>query len=150
MSHVADVQMEVKDLKALKAAVEAAGCEWREGQTTHAWYGRFLNDWRSDRAAVNRMDPKTFGKCEHAIRVPGSSYEIGVVRRADGKSYDLVYDSYGPGRQIEEKFGVGLPALKQGYATQVAKRQLAKQGFRVTEQKQADGSIRLKAQSVRG
>lgn len=151
MSHVADVQMEVKDLKALKAAVEAAGCVWLEGQKTHKWYGVFLADSAVGRDTATRRDPKTFGKCEHAISVPGVNYEIGVVRNPDGKSYDLVYDNWGPGRGLETKFGgQGLPGLKQGYATQVAKRQLVRQGFRVTEQKQADGSIRLRAQSVRG
>jgi hypothetical protein len=142
--------MEVKDLAALKAAVLAAGCQWMEGQTTHKWYGRFMNDWSDERAASNRRDPKTFGKCEHAIKVPGVDYEIGVVRRPDGKSYDLVYDSWGSGRGLENKFGVGLPLLKQAYGVEVAKKQLTRQGYRVTTQRQDDGSIRLRAQSVRG
>jgi len=151
MSHVADVQLQVLDLEALKAEVKAAGCEWLEGQTTHRWYGRFLNDWNSDLAAVNRRDPETFGKCLHAIRIPGVNYEIGVVQHSSGKGYDLVYDNFGSsgshdGQRIEQKFGgAGLPALKQGYARQVAKRELARKGYRVVETRQPNGAIVLKA-----
>lgn len=145
MSHVADVQMQVKDLDALKAFVADSGCEWREGQRTFQWYGQFLNDWSSQRAAVNRVDPKTFGKCEHAIRVPGVNYEIGVVKRADGEGFDLLYDSYGSGRGLEAKFGVGLPLLKQGYSVELSKRELSRKGYRVTTTKNEDGSIRLHA-----
>lgn len=151
MSHVADVQLQVLDLTALKAAVEAAGCQFIEGQTTHRWYGRFLNDWRDERAAVNRRDPATFGKCLHAIKVPGVNYEIGVVEHVSGKGYDLVYDNFGSsgqhdGQKLEQKFGgAGLPLLKQGYATSVSRRELARKGYRVTEVKQPNGTIVLKA-----
>jgi hypothetical protein len=150
MSHVADVQMQVKDLDALKAVVEESGAVFHEGQKTHRWYGRFMNDWSDTRAAVNRRDPKTFGKCEHAISVPGVTYEIGVVVRQDGEGYDLVYDSFGSsgqhdGRKLEQKFGEGLTTLKQGYSVEVSKRELARKGYRVTTTVEQDGSIRVKA-----
>lgn len=145
MSHVADVQIKVLDLDALEAAVTEAGAVFVRGKRTFEWFGQFLNDWSSKRAAVNRIDPATFGKCEHVIRVPGVSYEIGVVKAADGEGYDLLYDSWGNGQGLEKKFGVGLPVLKQRYSAEVTKRELARKGYRVTTEPQADGSIRVRA-----
>lgn len=151
MSHVADVQLQVLDLDALKAAVEGVGGIWHEGKTTHRWYGRFLNDWNSEAEAVNRRDPETFGKCLHAISFPGVNYEIGVVAHTSGKGYDLVYDNFGSGgshdgQLLEKKLGgAGLPAMKQGYAVNLTKRELSRKGYRVALVPQADGSIKVKA-----
>lgn len=144
MSHVADVQMEVKDLDALKSVVADMGGTFVEGQRTHKWYGRFMNDWEDTRAAANRRDPKTFGKCEHAIKVPGVDYEIGVVKTGD-ETFDLVYDSWGSGRGLEAKFGTGLVGLKQGYSVEVTRRELSRKGYRVTTERQQDGSVRIRA-----
>lgn len=147
MSHVADVQMKVKDLDALKAVCVDLGLTFMEGQTTHEWYGVFLNDWSSQQAAVNRVDPKTFGKCLHAIKVPGSSYEIGVTARPDGDGYDLIYDTFGSnGGSISQRLGgMGLPTLRQNYSVEVTRRELSRKGYRVVTQKQEDGSVRLHA-----
>ena len=143
MSHVADVQLEIKDINALKAAVESLGAIFVEGQQTFKWYGEFMNDWSSNRAASNRHDAKDFGKCVHAIKVEGVEYEIGVVKTADG--YSLLYDSWGPGRGLEEKFGEGMPRIKQAYSTEVSRRELKRKGYRVTTINNADGSVQLKA-----
>jgi hypothetical protein len=148
MSHIADVQMQIKDLDALRSAVEALGGKLVLGQKTHRWFGQFMNDWSSERAAVNRRDSSTFGSCEHAITVAGINYEIGVVKGADG--YELVYDTYGnssvnDGSKLEAKFGVGLTRLKQGYGVEVTRRQLSRQGYRVTTINNANGSISVKA-----
>jgi len=141
MSHIADVRMQIKDLDALRSAVETLGGTLVLGQKTHRWFGRFLNDWSSQRAAVNRRDSSTFGTCEHAIRFDGIDYEIGVVK--DGDSYELIYDTYGGA--LEEKLGVGLPLLKQGYGVEVTKRQLSRQGYRVTTISNPNGSVSVKA-----
>ena len=143
MSHVADVQLEIKDLNALKAAVESLGATFVEGQQTFKWFGMFMNDWNSNRAASNRHDAKNFGKCVHVIKVEGVEYEIGVAKTADG--YSLLYDSWGPGRGLEKKFGVGMPKLKQSYSTEVSRRELKRKGYRVTTINNADGSVQLKA-----
>ena len=151
MSHVADVQMQIKDLNALRQAVEAAGAVWHEGQTTHRWYGRFLDDWNDSRAAVNRRDPKTFGKCLHAISVPGVNYEIGVVQHRSGEGFDLVYDNFGSsgqhdGQKLEQKFGgAGFPVLRQGYGVELTRRELTRKGYRVVTVPQEDGTIKVKA-----
>lgn len=148
MSHVAAVELQILDIAALKSAVEKAGCQFIEGQTSHKWYGR-----RIDSRDTN-IKSEDFGKCEHAIRIPGVNYEIGVTRHASGKGYALAFDNFGndqsgrghDGQRIAAKFGgPELPALKQGYATSVAKRELARKGYRVTEVRKANGSIVLQA-----
>jgi hypothetical protein len=145
MSHVADVDIKVRDLDALDTAVQALGGELVREQKTHKWYGRFLNDWSSDRAAVNRRDPKTFGKCDHAIKFPGVDYEIGLCKEEDG-SFTAVYDNYGSGRMLEERCGgIGLPKLKDEYAAAVTTRVLARKGFRCTRTIDAKGRIAIKA-----
>ena len=141
MSHIADVRMQIKDLDALRSAVEELGGTLVLGQQTHRWFGKFLNDWNSDRAAVNRRDSSTFGTCAHAIAFAGIDYEIGVVK--DGDGYELIYDTFGG--HLENKLGVGLPLLKQGYGVEVTKRQLSRQGYRVTTICNANGSVSVKA-----
>jgi hypothetical protein len=148
MSHIADVRMEIKDLDALRSAVEELGGKLMMHQKTHRWYGKFLNDWQSDRAAVNRRDASTFGTCDHAIKFAGINYEIGVVK--NGESFELIYDTFGSGgshdgNKLEELLGVGLPKLKQGYGVEVTKRQLSRQGYRVTTISNPNGSISVKA-----
>src|SRR6202022_5202066 len=98
MSHVAQCSLQIKDLDALKQACKHFGLEFRTGQKTYAWFGDFMNDWNDPRAAAMQgRDPKTFGKCEHALRPTNwrnGDYEIGVVRNSDG-TYYLIYDSFG-------------------------------------------------------
>ncbi len=149
MSHIADVRMQIKDLDALHLAVKALGGTLVLGQKTHQWYGEFMNDWQSERAAVNRRDSSTFGKCDHAIKFEGINYEIGVVKSSDD-CYELIYDTFGcggkhDGCKLEEKLGVGLPKLKQAYGVEVTRRQLSRQGYRVTTINNANGSVSVKA-----
>lgn len=134
MSHVADVDLKITDLDALEDVCQRHHASLRRGQTTHKWYGQFLNDWGSQRAAVNRRDPKTFGTCEHAIRLNDNpeGYEIGLTPRLDGEfGWDAVYDAYGPGgAALERAFGTGLIDLKCEYAEEVATRELLRKGWR--------------------
>ena len=129
-------------------AAKALGGELVLDKKTFNWYGQFLNDWKSDRAAVNRRDASTFGKCDHAIKFPNTTYEIGLCKEEDG-SYTAVYDSYGSqGRMIEQKCGgIGLPKLKDEYAAAVSIRTLARKGFRVQRTTGPKGEIILKARN---
>lgn len=154
MSHVATVEIEFKDLAALKAAVERIGLEWREGQKTFKWYGRFMNDYHGQDAAVTQgYDPQDFGKCEHAIGVPGNSraYEIGVVPSKSGSGYALLFDYWNGGHGLMEKVSSAIDKTKQGigklaqaYATEVAKKKLRQKGLTVREV-EVEGKIRLVA-----
>ena len=146
MSHVADVQLQVTDLAALKQAVEKMGGTFVEGQRTFRWYGRFLNDWASSRAAVNRISPENFGKCEHAIRVPGVGYEIGVIKHPSGTGYELIFDQFGEGKKLEAWLGgENYGRVKQNYGAVVTTRELARKGYRVTTTTTPAGDIRISA-----
>ena len=69
---------------------------------------------------------------------------MGVVKRRDGKpGYTLMYDFWAGGHGLEEQIGRKAGKLKQQYAAQVAANQARKQGYRVCQNLQADGSLRL-------
>lgn len=149
MSHVATIDLQVKDLAALKAACAKLGLELVEGQKTHKWYGRWVNDYSAQDAAYrNGIDPKDYGKCEHAIRIPGnaSAYEIGVVAdKAHPGSYRLIWDNFMGGKGLDKIIGNDTGLLKQRYAAEVARKQALRQGYRVIETQTADGKILLRA-----
>jgi hypothetical protein len=134
MSHVAKINLQITNLDALAKACARLGLELVRGQKTYKWYGRSVGDYR--RAdAVAAPD----GKCEHAIRVKGNpqAYEIGLVKRADGKAgYELVWDHWAGGYGLCEKvmYGKGQPnanKLKDWYAAEVTRQSMSRQGFQV-------------------
>ena len=142
MSHVATVEVHIKDLEALKAACKVLGLEFVEGQTTFRWYGRHVGDYPLPEGFMQ----SDMGKCEHAIRLPNNTqaYEVGVVKRRDGKpGYTLMYDFWAGGYGLEEAIGKQAYRLRQQYSAQVATKQARKQGYRVAQSVQQDGSLRL-------
>lgn len=149
MSHVADVNIKVKDLSCFKTAVEALGGEYLADATKIRWYGRFLNDWNSERAAVNRIDAKRFGTSDAGIaRFPGCNYDVGLLKNEDG-SYTPYYDTYGSGHGLTKVLGgEACTRLKDEYAAAVTTRMLARKGFRVTRTTDKAGAITLKAVSA--
>src|SRR5678815_3137009 len=98
----------ITDLNALKGAVKELGAIWREGQKTYEWYGRSVGDY----PLPDGFTAKDLGKCEHAIRLAGTEYEIGVVPKKHGGGYTLLYDFWGPGQRLKSHFGDGLAKLK--------------------------------------
>lgn len=152
MSHVASCGFEFSDLDALAKVCTNLGAEFRWNQPTHAWFGRFMNDWNSDRAAARQRDPATFGKCLHAIRAPGyrsGDYEIGVVQNTSG-TYDLVYDEWGPGRRINETLGEGCAKFAQPYVAEVSAKTLEADGYIVQRETMSDGRVRIHARDGGG
>lgn len=144
MSHIAKIELHVTDLEALKAACAQIGLEFVEGQKTYRWYGRSIGG-----QVPQGFTTADLGHCEHAIRVNGNprAYEIGVVRRRDGKpGYVLHLDEWANGYGLVQVAGTGCAKLKQAYAEQVACAQLRKQGFRFTRQVKEDGRVQLIAQ----
>jgi len=135
MSHVSKIELEVNDLDTLKAACKRIGLEFIEGQRTYAWYGDHLGDYPlPDGITVDDL-----GKCDHAIRVAGAQYEVGVVKK-NGK-YTLLWDFWRSGG-LEKKLGKNGGKLKQAYATERVGREARLKGYRVCEQKVNRG-IRL-------
>lgn len=144
MSHVVEMSVHISDLDALSAACKALGTELVRNQKTHRWYGRFVGD--SPMPQGFTVDD--LGHCDHAIRVSGNAnaYEIGVVKRRDGKpGYTLLVDLWQGGYGLEAKIGKDGNKLKQQYAVQVGKRWAAKNGMRVTTTIKEDGRIILRA-----
>ena len=119
MSHISKIELEVKDLAILKMACDRLGLEFMQGKTEFRWY-------------------RSSAKCDHAIRVPGTDYEIGV-QTVDGK-YELQCDYYDPniGKAIGQKGGL----LKQAYAVEKTRSEARRKGYTVIEKK-TENAIRL-------
>jgi hypothetical protein len=137
--HVVDLEVQIKDLEALKKCVERLGWAFKEGQKTYAWWGHWVDDSPVPRhifseeeyqkiLAMPDYERKAYlserlGHCEHAISVPGCSNEIGVLWHED--QWKLVWD-YAGGRlsqdqcaHVPQTYGVCLAELtaqRQGQA----------------------------------
>lgn len=131
------------------AACEHLNLEFREGQTTYRWFGTWVKDYHADDAAYkNGIDPKDFGKCEHAIGIPGdhTSYEIGVVKNPHEEGYLLVLDFYGSGKNLAKLVGQDCKRLAQEYAAQVAiieAGDLIAQGYQLNRVDLPNGDIEI-------
>jgi hypothetical protein len=142
MSHVATIELIVKDLEALEIACKSLGLELVRDQHTYQWYGRHVGDYPLPKG----FTPADLGKCSHAIRVAGnpSAYEVGVVQSQDG--YTLLWDFYGSqGKAMQDCIGANGLKLQDAYATQVAISHYQSQGYYVTTAVQEDGQIVLTA-----
>lgn len=138
MSHIVSIDTKITDLGALKKAVTAMGFEWLEGKKTYKWFGR----WVGDTPMPANTNQAELGKCEHAIRVPGAKYEVGVARDLDG-SYVLRYDYFGPGG-LEKVLGQNAGPIVHAYAVQKTLSEAQKMGRGVLSLRTlADGSTEI-------
>ena len=71
MSHISKIELEINDLGMLGQACKGLGMELVRNQKAFKWYGED-------------------SQCDHAIKVPEASYEIGVVK--NGNRYELQCD----------------------------------------------------------
>ena len=134
--HVASIKLEVKNLDALKAACQRLGLEFREGQTTYAWFGYFAGD----APLPEGFTAQDLGKCTHAIQVPGASYEIGVAFK--NGVWRLLWDSWRSGG-LEQALGPDCNKLRQAYGVEAAKLEAQRQGYSVWETQEEDGAVKL-------
>jgi hypothetical protein len=126
VSHISKIELVIKDLEALKTACKRMGFEFREGQTTYQWYGR----WVGDSPMPEGVTEEELGKCNHAIHVPGAKFEIGIVRK--GNAYILLYDSWIKGG-LTKHIGKDAGKLKQIYAVEKIRLEARKKGMKVLE-----------------
>lgn len=132
----------VTNLDDLDAACERVGLTLVRNRKEYRWYGEAIDD----QTAPEGFTLADLGKCEHSIRLAdyedGERYEIGVVRRRDGKpGYALLWDDFD--QLLRRKVGAGAGLLKQAYALSAARRTAMAQGFRVMEKKLANGKVQL-------
>ena len=132
MSHVARIELEINDLDSLKAACKSLGLEFVPDQKTFAWYGQHVGDY----PLPDGFTLEDMGRCNHAIRVPGAQYEIGVVKRR-GK-YTLLWDFWEDGG-LETVLGKGAGKLKQAYALERVKKEARQRNYRCLEKKTEQG-----------
>lgn len=144
MSHVATIELHILSLDELSAACKQLGLELCIGQKKFRWYGRSVGD----HPLPEGFTESDLGRCEHAIRIPGNgaAYEVGVVRRRDGKpGFTLMWDFWQGGYGLQEAIGSDGNKIRQEYACAVAARASRKMGLRVSRTMTADGKIVLKA-----
>ena len=119
MSHISKIELEVKDLGVLGQACSRLGLQLVQGQKTFKWYGQEA-------------------QCDHCIRVPGASYEIGVTNKSG--CYELNCDFYD--KNLEKVIGQKGGLLKQAYAAEKTRIEARKKGYSVIE-RQTETGIRL-------
>ena len=142
MSHVVSIETKLTDLGAVKAACARMGWQFCEGQETFKWYGTWVGDYNAEDAAFKLgIKPEDYGKCDHAIRVPGASYEIGLLVR-DGNIVP-VWDFYGSGGLQKVLPDNGMNGFLQAYAVERAKMEARRKGHSVSERKLEDGRVQL-------
>ena len=137
MSHIAKIELEIKDLSALKDACKKLGLQFMENKKYYVWYGK----WVGNQPLPEGISENDLGKCDHAIHVPEATFEIGVVRRGNG--YILLWDSWvGGGLTKYMKEDAGL--LKQAYAIESVKKESRKKGYRIVSENKIKRGIRLR------
>jgi hypothetical protein len=149
MSHVVNIQLEIKDLEALEAACKALGLTYDRTANKWRWYGKWMNDYSGKDAAYKHgIEPSRYGTADAGvIRVPGTSYDVGVYKTKDG--YALIYDNWQSGGGIEKVLGVGTPDLNKQYGAQVALKRLKKMGWRATaKETRVNGRLDVKVHAL--
>ena len=144
MSHVTVIDIEIKDLGALRRACEDLGLEFREGQTTFKWYGRHVGDY----PIPEGYSKEDMGHCEHAIGIPNNknAYEVGVIRNKATGGWHLMWDFFAGGHGLQKVVGNNCSKLVQGYSKQMVKSKLLpimSKGFQLKEQQGQNGEIVL-------
>jgi len=128
MSHVSEIELKIKSLDALKAACARLGLQFVEGKKTYKWWGHWVGDYPLPAG----FKVEDLGKCTHAIRVPGATFEIGVVER--NGEHILMWDFYQSGG-LEKVLGKGGGKLKQAYTVEQSKTVARRAGYRVSEKR---------------
>jgi len=113
MSHVDNISTHGEEfgLVTLLALCNRKGWQFLEGQETYAWWGRSEGDYPVP-AGFTADD---LGKCDHAIRIPGCRYEIGLVKRDNG--YAILADFWESGG-LDQVLGQKGELFVRDYAMQ--------------------------------
>lgn len=132
MSHIAEINLEIKDLECLRKAASVLGLEFKENQKTYKWFGQSVGDYPLPAG----VKVEELGTCDHALSIKNpeygsKAYEVGISLRKDGKpGYTLLWDFWQGGYGLKKLIGENGVELKKEYSAQVAEKHLRKQGFR--------------------
>ncbi len=133
MSHVAKVQIEIRDLKILERACARAGLELVLGQKT--FYGGYF-----ERECTHAIKPASdAARAEYRRTAIDSEFEFpfGVVAKEKG-GFELAFETMQS--RFCDPFG---NELKKSYAAVAAIEAARKNGFRIQERRLATGEIKL-------
>ena len=126
MSHVAQIDLVVKNLNILESAVKRLGGELIRELTNYRWFGRHVGDY----PIPEGYTIEDMGKCDHVIRFPNASYDIGVSKKRDGKEgYDLLWDFFYSGG-LQKVVGEKGEKLKVSYGIEATKYGIKAKGYR--------------------
>ncbi|MEQ8786547.1 MAG: DUF1257 domain-containing protein [Pirellulaceae bacterium] len=113
MSHITTLQVQMRDEQAIRAACQETGAEFL-GRGVHTLFG---------------------SQTVEGVGFKLSQWRYPLVATEDALKYDTFCSKAGAGGQLNQ--------FRQSYAKQVVLAQARRKGQHVTEQRQADGSIRL-------
>lgn len=128
MSHVVTIDMSILDLESLKDAAAELGLYFVK-KPNFRWYMKHVGDF----PLPVGFTAEDMGKCEYAIGIPNNkqAYEVGVVKRRDGKpGYTLMFDFWSGGLGLLEAIGGAAGKLKREYAIQVGIKEMRRKGFK--------------------
>jgi hypothetical protein len=141
MSHVVSIETQIHDLAALEAACAEMGLTFKRDQRTYAWFGRHVGD----HPLPIGIRVEDLGHCSHAIGVPGTYWEIGLLKDSSTGGYRMLFDFFGAsGQSILNAIGSDGGKLLQRYGVVKATAEAEKKGFVATRTTNADGSIELR------
>ncbi|MCX8110159.1 MAG: hypothetical protein N3D15_02790 [Syntrophorhabdaceae bacterium] len=131
LSHISKIELEIKYLDALIYACNRLGFEFVENQNTYRWYGR----WVGDSPLPEGISKDELGRCDHAIKIPGCTYEIGVVKK--NNMYILLWDSWDSKLRLAIGHNAGI--IKQAYTAELVRYKARLKGYSVLEKKTQKG-----------
>jgi hypothetical protein len=124
MSHFSNIKTKIRNVRALTAALNDLGVDWKDGETPVRGY---QGDTRTAQVTINQEN----------------GYDVGFS--FNGEEYELVADlQFWQQAWSVDRF---INKVTQRYAYHTVMDEATKQGFQVSEEKnQQDGSIRLVVQ----
>jgi len=132
VSHVVGVELEISDLDAFAAAVEALGGEYLAGETRWRWYGCWVRDYhKGDAAYKHGVEPSRYGVADAGVaRFSGCDYDLGLYKHPTKEGVFLpVFDFFSGGKGLVKKLGRNLEHLKTEYGLQVSESTMRSQGY---------------------
>jgi len=140
VSHITKIKTVIHedDLDAMAQGAVRLGGQLVRDVDRYKWYGR----WMRDSPLPEGVPEEDLGKCAHVIRFPRASYEVGLVRQADG-TYTVQYDDWRQGG-LAPIVGEGAAKLLQAFGVETSIAHAHKLGHRLLkEEKLPNGRIKL-------